>query len=243
MNRQSEVALLRKQIIELGKHEAEFDAVTRRYVPKDGDVLVPMPIDPVLERLKKMTAEELLPFVTPGTGDRKRITQSLRKGHICTGDLEGLVYSVVGGNLLPDEVSARAASLAEWAAKNEAAVAAVRSQYQVILDKLAEVDQQIKEAQAKYESLTNLYEVRVSGTETRTQTRGVSGTIEVRALSVEEAIETAIETAIEKSDEVDWNEDGYYEDGDSEYEANDDVDESDVEVIEDNVGSVKAAGA
>jgi phage shock protein A len=239
MDRQSEVTSLVSKLSEMRGRKTELDAVIRRYVPKDGDALVPKPIDPVLERLMKMTAEELLPFVLPGISRRKQITQSLREGHVWECDLEGLVLGVVRGNLLPDEVSARAASLAEWTKVNDAEIAAVRSRYQVILDKFAEVEQQIKETETQYESLTNLYEVKVSGTETRTQTRDVSGTIQVRALSVEEAIETAIE----KSDEVDWNEEGYYEDGDSECEINEEVDESDVEVIEDNVGSAKGPGA
>jgi hypothetical protein len=239
VDRQSEVTLLVNKLSEMGKHKAELDAVIRRYVPKDGDVLVPKPIDPVLERLKKMTAEELLPFVTAGTPSRKQITQSLREGRKL-GHMEqgNLALNVVRGNLLPDEVSARAVGLAEWTKVNDTEIAALRSRYQVILDKFAEVEQQIKETETKYESLTNLYEVKVSGTETRTQARGVSGTVRVRALSVEEAIEAAIAA------DVEWNGDGYYEDSgpdDSEYEVSDEVDESDVKVIEDN-GSAKAAG-
>ena len=115
MNRQSEVTLLVNNLSEMGRQKAELDAVIRRYVPKDGDVLVPKPTDPVLERLKKMTAEELLPFVVPGTGHRKQITQSLREGRAL--DLHGqqnLIHNVVHHNLLPEEVSARAVSLAEW---------------------------------------------------------------------------------------------------------------------------------
>jgi hypothetical protein len=198
-------------------------------------------IDPVLERLKKMTAEELLPFVLPGTGSRKQITQTLSEGKLPQ-DLGGLVLNVVGGNLLPDEVSARAVSLAQWTSVNDAEIAAARSRYKTILDTLAEVEQQINEAQTRYKSLTNLYEVKVSGTETRTQTRCVGGTTRVRALSVEEAIDKAFNA------EVDRNGDGFYEDGgdNSEYEMSDEVEESDVKLIEDNTPaeeSAKSAGA